>query len=98
MNSNEEQILIEKIIKVFEEVSNRSELHARRALNFLRWRLSLLRSVYQCFELLPSVLFIFYLGRLFDDYFDLKIGVLSMNELKESSIPKEVQSMLKREF
>ena len=99
MKSDEEGILIENIIGTLEEVSNRSEsLHPRRAISLLGSRLSLIMSSNRYFDLLNSVLLVQFLRNLFDEYFDQKIGILSMNELDKSSMSEEIKSMFKREF
>ncbi|MHC1624106.1 MAG: hypothetical protein ACXQTR_05905 [Candidatus Methanospirareceae archaeon] len=99
MSDNKREVLIERLIAIFEEVSARSEdFHPRRAISLLEARLSSVLFEYQTLDLLTSTLWVSFLRRLFDGYFDKKIDILGSDELDKSSIAEEMKSMIKREF
>lgn len=95
----EEEILIERVIETFEEISKRSEeLHPKRVISLLEGRLSSIIFEFRYFELLNSSLQIRLLSDLNNRYFDKKINSLSKDELDNTSLPEELKSMIGREI
>lgn len=94
-----EEILIERLIELFEEISKRSEeLHPKRVISLLEGRLSSIIFEFRYFELLNSLLLIRLLRGLNDRYFDGKIDSVSKDELDNASMPEEIKSMIIREI
>ncbi|WXG40450.1 MAG: hypothetical protein WED07_06485 [Candidatus Freyarchaeum deiterrae] len=93
------EILIERIKNVLEELSVPSEgSHPRFTVFVLGSNLTSIMNNFRCLDLLNSILLIQYVGKLFDEYFDRKIDILSKEELNKTSIPQEIKNMISREF